>query len=219
MKSHKRQFFPHGSVGILAFQGGFIEHEKIIQTLGHTSTLIRSVKDLDTVDSLIIPGGESTTIGFFLEESGLLSAIKKRASEGLSVWGTCAGAILLAKKIMSDKIPPHLGLLDIEIERNGYGRQIQSFRTELTIDGFNKKIAAAFIRAPIIKKTSPEVKILATYEGNPVLVRQNNILASTFHPELCGEARLHNYFLSMVCCEREVTKTNTDADYCSVEEQ
>lgn len=186
------------TVGILAFQGGVIEHQKILNSLGATTKEIRSVKDLELCDALIIPGGESTTIGFFLEESGLMKAIPKKAKENFPIWGTCAGAILLAKNIKADIIPPHLGLMDITVERNAYGRQISSFETELEIPELKiKDLKAAFIRAPIITKAEGKSRILAKVKNDIVLVQEENLIASTFHPELVGETRLHEYFLGL----------------------
>lgn len=186
------------TVGILAFQGGVIEHQKILNSLGATTKEVRSAKDLDDCDALIIPGGESTTIGFFLEESGLMKAIPKKAKENFPIWGTCAGAILLAKHIKADIVPPHLALMDITVERNAYGRQISSFETELEIPELKiKDLKAAFIRAPIITKAEGKSRILAKVKNDIVLVQEGNLIASTFHPELVGETRLHEYFLGL----------------------
>jgi 5'-phosphate synthase pdxT subunit len=186
------------NIGILAFQGGVIEHQKILNSLGATTKEVRSVKDLDDCDALIIPGGESTTIGFFLEESGLMKAIQNKAKENFPIWGTCAGAILLAKNIKADIIPPHLGLMDITVERNAYGRQLSSFETELEIPELKiKDLKAAFIRAPIITNAEGKTRILAKVKNDIVLVQEENLIASTFHPELVGETRLHEYFLGL----------------------
>lgn len=178
------------TVGILAFQGGVAEHEQIIKKCGQRSLEVRTKKDLDLCDALIIPGGESTVIGFFLEQTGLDKEIVQRAKTGMPVWGTCAGAILLAK---------NLGLMDISVLRNAYGRQIDSFQTKLKVPALDiDNLRAAFIRAPKITKTGAKVKILAREGNHPVLVRQGNILASTFHTELRGDDRLHRYFLSLI---------------------
>lgn len=204
-------------IGILAFQGDVIEHAKIIEKLGHRAIEIRSVEDLKKIDALIIPGGESTTIGFFLETTGLGEALKKMAtslSRPLPIWGTCAGSIILAKKIESHIIPYHLSLMDITVMRNAYGRQIDSFYTSLEIPALSiRDLKAAFIRAPIITEAhismpghklfqEPEFAnrpcILATHEGKIVLVQQGKLLASTFHPELTEDTRLHEYFISLI---------------------
>jgi|WetSurMetagenome_2_1015567.scaffolds.fasta_scaffold90919_3 pyridoxal 5'-phosphate synthase pdxT subunit len=186
------------TIGILAFQGDVIEHVKIIEELGHKAKEVRSLNDIKNCAGLIIPGGESTTIGFFLEQSGLLAEIRRLAKEGFPIFGTCAGAILMAKKITGDKIPPGLDLMDIEIRRNAYGKQIDSFYANLQIPELKiKKLQTAFIRAPIIEKTGPKVRVLAKHNNRIVLVRQNNLLAATFHPELRADCRLHEYFMSM----------------------
>ncbi len=189
-------------IGVLAFQGDVMEHAAIIEKLGQRFLPVRTVNDLANVDALIIPGGESTTIGFFLEETGLMQAIRRRASAKIPypmpIWGTCAGAILLAKKIVSTRMPPSLGLMDMTIERNAYGRQINSFYATLQIPRLQiANLEAAFIRAPIILNAGSS-EILATLNKKIVLVRQGNLLASTFHPELTNDERLHRYFISTV---------------------
>lgn len=187
------------TVGILAFQGGVAEHELMIKKCGHRSLEVRGKIDLDLCDALIIPGGESTVIGFFLEQTGLNKEIIQRAHDGMPIWGTCAGAILLARKIEPKNAPKNLDLLDISVNRNAYGTQIDSFHLNLKVPAIGiNELKTAFIRAPRIIKTGPKVKILAKEENNPVLVQQGNILASTFHPELRGDHRLHRYFLSLL---------------------
>lgn len=186
-------------IGILAFQGGVIEHEKILSELGVATKEVRTTTDFEACDALIIPGGESTTIGFFLEESGLMKAIQTRAKTNFPIWGTCAGAILLAKNIKADIIPPHLNLMDITIERNAYGRQLSSFTSKLEIPKLKiNDLKAAFIRAPIIVSVQGKAQILAKHQNEIVLVQEGNLLASTFHPELVGETRLHKYFLELI---------------------
>ncbi len=188
------------TIGVLAYQGGVIEHVEIIRKLGHTPVEIRNPGELSRCDGLIIPGGESTTIGFFLETTGMDKEITARVEKGMPVFGTCAGAILLAKHIESNIVPPHLGLLDVTIRRNAYGRQVDSFTTELQVPWLGiQDLKTAFIRAPIITKTGPGVEILAKHGEEIVLVRSKNILAATFHPELAGETRLHRAFISL--CE------------------
>lgn len=190
---------PKKNIGVLAFQGGIIEHLQIIKSVGHNGIEVRSIKNLNLCHSLIIPGGESTTIGFFLKDTGLIEEIRKRAKDKknpMPILGTCAGAIVLAKKITGKKIPPSLELLDIEIERNAYGTQSESFYAELNIPHLKiSKLKAAFIRAPIIKKISADVQILAKHHNEIVLVKHGNIIAATFHPELVGEQELHRRFL------------------------
>jgi len=187
-------------IGILAFQGDVIEHSQIIRNLGHLPVEVRNTQDLLACQALIIPGGESTTIGFFLEQTGLNKEITSRAAAGMPILGTCAGAIVLAKNIISNIIPPHLGLLDITIERNAYGRQIDSFYTEINIPLLNiQGLQSAFIRAPIIQKVGPKTEILAKHNNQIILVREKNIWAATFHPELRQDNRLHKAFISL--CE------------------
>ncbi len=196
------------TIGILAFQGDVIEHQRIFEKLGCAVFEVRSVADLDQVDALVIPGGESTVIGFFLEQTGLMQAIRDRVlhddpklarARNLAIWGTCAGAILLAKNIKANIVPPNLGLMDMTVERNAYGSQIDSFYTRIDIPDLNIfGLESAFIRAPIILSTQAEAKILAKHNGEIVLVQQGKLLASTFHPELTDDTRLHKYFLSLV---------------------
>ena len=187
------------TIGVLAFQGGVDEHTRIIEQLGAVSVEVRSVRDLNECRALIIPGGESTTIGFFLEQTGVGKEIIKRTAAGFPILGTCAGAIILAKNVTGSIIPPHLGLLDMTIHRNAYGRQVDSFYTDIEIPDLRiKDLHAAFIRAPIIEKTGKDVKILARHKKEIVLVRQLKIVAATFHPELRHDVRLHAYFLTLL---------------------
>lgn len=190
------------SVGVLDIQGSVEEHLYMLRKAGLQPIAVKTKKDLRKVSGLIIPGGESTIIGKMLKQYGLDKDIKKRTNIGkprpLSIWGTCAGAILLAKKVVGKK-PDILNLVDIEIARNAYGRQLDSFETEISIPTLGgEKFRAVFIRAPIIKKTSATLKILAQYNGQPVMLRQKNLLITTFHPELTEDLRVHRYFISMV---------------------
>ena len=180
------------TVGVLSFHGDFAEHLEILRSLKVKALEVRSLDDLQRIDSLIIPGGESTVMSRFLMTSGVGAEIQRRVREdSLAVYGTCAGAILMAKKITGKHPPKTLGLMDITIERNAYGTQLQSFVADLNIAGMKKLIAASFIRAPIIKAIGKRVEILATYQGRPVLVRQGNLIAGTFHPEVWGETAIH----------------------------
>lgn len=184
----------------------------MLKKIGLDPVSVKTKADLDKVDGLIIPGGESTTIGKLLKIDGLDKEIRARAHESffshkrpLAVWGTCAGAILLAKKVINNK-PDTLGLMDITIVRNAYGRQTDSFETYIYAPSVAKeKIPAVFIRAPKIQKISKRVEILSVFEGSAVMVRQRNLLATTFHPELTSDTRVHEYFVSMT---QEVCKTN-----------
>lgn len=189
-------------IGILDIQGSVEEHAAALREINVKPVFIKIKRDLDQVSGLIIPGGESTTIGKLLTLYGLDEEIKKRADiknksnkKPLSVWGTCAGAILLAKKVVGRK-PNILGLMDIEIERNAYGRQLDSFETKIYVSGIeNETVPAVFIRAPKVKKASGKVKILAKHNNDPILLRQENLLISTFHPELTSDRRIHKYFM------------------------
>ena len=185
------------TVGVLSFHGDFAEHLEILQSLKVTGLEVRSVDDLKRVDRLIIPGGESTVMARFLADTGVGVAIQKRAKDGtLPVYGTCAGAILIGKKATGKNAPSTLGLMDIIVDRNAYGTQMQSFHVDLKITGIKKPIPAAFIRAPIITKVGVGVEVLAMYKGNPVLLKQGKILAGTFHPEVRGQTEIHRLFLS-----------------------
>jgi 5'-phosphate synthase pdxT subunit len=184
-------------IGILAVQGDFAAHAEMLRSLGAETVEVRTVADLEKCDGLVLPGGESTTQLQFLQEEGLFEAIKRFAVNGQPVFGTCAGAILLARDVQH---PPQesLGLMDMTVLRNAYGRQMASD----VFFGASKlepePMEMVFIRAPIIEKVGPGTEVLAEYEGKPVLVRKGNLLAATFHPELTSDATVHKYFLSLV---------------------
>ncbi len=191
-------------IGVLSYQGGFARHLELLQQLGYTAVPVRSAEALDPVDALIIPGGESTTIGMLMERFGLLAAVKRRIAGGLPVFGTCAGLILLAAGIEASN-QPRIGALDVTVRRNAYGRQIESFEADArpTRDQDpsllqNGPFHGVFIRAPHIVRTGPEVTTILEFEDRPVLVRQGALLAATFHPELSGDDRIHRYFLQDV---------------------
>jgi 5'-phosphate synthase pdxT subunit len=193
-------------IGVLAFQGDVIEHMQALSVLGAQAKEVRSIDDLKSVQGLIIPGGESTVIGKFLEETGLRKAIIDRCTNGnFPIYGTCAGAILLAKEVLSEgsheeRLHP-LGLMDIAIERNAYGRQTESFEATLTLDlpSGKEEISGIFIRAPKVVRISKEVRVLGMYEDVPVALHQGSILISTFHPELSGKpSSLHKHFLGLL---------------------
>jgi len=190
-------------IGVLGLQGDFLEHVKMLELLIDKKdiTVVKQSLDMDGLDGLIIPGGESTAIANLIINSGIDRKIMDRE---LPIFGTCAGAIILAKDIIgSDQFS--LNLMDIQIERNGYGRQKESFEADLDVPSLSleggkklKKFRGVFIRAPIIKGTGEGVEILSTLDGNPVLVRQNNLLASTFHPELTDDPGIHRFFVEKV---------------------
>ena len=186
-------------IGVLALQGDFQKHTQTLARIPDVRThLIRTPQELDSCDGLIIPGGESTTVGKLMVRSGLDEAIKRRCAEGMAVFGTCTGMILLAKEIeASDQ--PRLGLIDITVRRNAFGRQVDSFESDLTIPTIcDDPIRAVFIRAPFVTKAHADVQVMATLDtGEIVMVRQGNRLAAAFHPELTDDIRIHEYFVSM----------------------
>jgi pyridoxal 5'-phosphate synthase pdxT subunit len=171
------------TVGVLALQGSFFEHAQMIRELGHEVRLVRSLEDTTGLSACILPGGESTTLMGLLAETGLDEWLKKSAETGLPIYGTCAGMIILSK----------LGLIDIEVDRNAYGPQLHSFET--TVNFQEKAFPGIFIRAPKILKAGKMVDILSKVRGTPVLVRQKNVLAGSFHPELTTDHRIHKFFL------------------------
>ncbi len=184
------------TIGALAIQGDFKEHMALLHSMGVGCIEVRSISDMQKCSALIIPGGESTTISKLLSDSGLGKEIKSRAKKGMPVYGTCAGAIVIAKKVAGEKRFSPLGLIDIEVERNAYGRQADSFESEIDFAG--GKIRGVFIRAPLITKIGKGVEALATLNGRPVLVRQGKIIAGTFHPELAGERAVHELLLGLL---------------------
>lgn len=197
------------STGVLALQGDFREHEAMLKRLGVRVERVRRPEHLEQVDRLIIPGGESTTIGTLMQSNGLLEPVRQRAGRNLALWGTCAGAILLARTISegAKEGQPLLGLMDIVVRRNGFGRQQESFECDLDIPALGEHpMRGVFIRAPIIEATGPEVEILGYLpaqssrqhpQASPVAARQGRMLVATFHPELTSDDRFHRYFLEL----------------------
>ena len=175
------------TVGVLALQGGFEAHEKLVRAVGATAREVRVPEELDGLDALIMPGGESTVMTLGIEREGLAEPLKAFASSGAPVLGTCAGMIMLDRD--------HLGVLDIRTERNAFGRQLRSFEADLELDGVGP-LHAVFIRAPWVVDEGDQVDVLARVDGHPVAVRQNNVVAVAFHPELAGETRLHELLLA-----------------------
>ena len=186
------------SIGVLAIQGDFLEHRKMLDSIGVESREVRLPEELENLDGLIIPGGESTTIVQLIDIYGLRDPLVEKANKGLAVWGTCAGMIVIAKNL-NDIRPNPLGLMDIEVSRNAFGRQIDSFETDLDINGINgPPMHAIFIRAPLVTQIGSGVEILAEVEeGKPVAVKQNRVLATSFHPELTADARMHSMFVNI----------------------
>lgn len=194
-------------IGILDIQGSVEEHLEALRKLAKGGSkiepvLVKAAEDLEKVRGLIIPGGESTTIGKLLRRFGLREEIIRRAKSGeMAIWGTCAGAILLAKKIIGSQKADTLELMDIEIERNAYGRQLESFETQVEFDlGFGtlgRIVPAIFIRAPMIVNVGKKVEVLARHNSEIVAARDGNLLATNFHPELTDDLLVHEYFLKM----------------------
>ncbi len=192
-------------VGVLAFQGDFAEHMQVLHSLNAEAIEVRNLEDLAKVDRLIIPGGESTVMAKFLESTGMRQQIIARveaepnakSQKPLAVYGTCAGAILLAKEVTGKNSPQPLGLMDITVDRNAYGTQLQSFEADIVVKNINTPIHCSFIRSPKITRVGPDVEILASHEGVPVLVRQGRLLAATFHPEVRGNTVIHEMFLAL----------------------
>lgn len=186
------------NIGVLALQGAFREHRMMIEACGHDVVEVRKPQDLDLVQGLIIPGGESTTIGKLMQDFSLNNIILKKAEQGLPIFGTCAGLIMMAKTIKG-RDQYSLGLMDITVTRNAFGRQIDSFESDLSISVLGRKpFRAVFIRAPLIEQVAPNVGILAQYQDKIVFARQGNFLVCSFHPELTGDDRVHKYFLQIV---------------------
>jgi pyridoxal 5'-phosphate synthase pdxT subunit len=184
-------------IGVLAVQGGFEAHLRMLRGLGATARDVRVPDDLDDLDGLAIPGGESTTIGMGIEAAGLESPIRAHHEQGRPVFGTCAGLI-----VCDDA---HLGLIDVTATRNAFGRQLQSFEADLEVAGIgDDPMRAVFIRAPWVDRCGPGVEVLASYEGHPVAVREGSVLACAFHPELTDDPRLHAFFMAMTTSSRHL---------------
>lgn len=183
-------------VGVLGLQGDFREHLQMLESLGADARDVRTIAQLEEVQGLILPGGESTTISLLLERTGLMKTLQKKGQQGFPIYGTCAGMILLANEL-TNYPQSYLGLMDIAVKRNAYGRQIDSFEATLDIKSIGP-FHVVFIRAPQIERVGPKVEILAEHNGVPVIAREKNILVSSFHPELTGNTGIHRYFLNMI---------------------
>ena len=179
--------------GVLALQGDFREHARAFADAGATPIEVRSPEDLARVDCLAIPGGESTTISKLARSAELVDPIVERANAGMPILGTCAGMIVMAKRVVG--LEPLLRLVDIEVERNAYGRQVDSFEADLDVEGVDHPVRGVFIRAPVVRGVGEGVRILARLEGAPVVLEDGNLVVASFHPELVGETRLHEYLL------------------------
>ena len=190
-------------IAVLALQGAFLEHEMMLHKLGVDSFEVRQLQDWQQEkDGLIIPGGESTTQGKLLHDLGLLDPVRKAIEDGLPVFGTCAGLILLSREVEGNSpsapVLPRLGTMNMTAARNAYGRQLGSFHVEAHFKGIEGDIPMTFIRAPYIKEASEEVEVLSEVDGHIVAARQGNQLVTAFHPELDSDMRVHEYFLEMV---------------------
>lgn len=187
-------------IGILDLQGDVIEHRRALEACDATVVSVKTPEDLAKVEGLVIPGGESTTICKLMQWSGLWEAVLQRGRDGFPIYGTCAGAILLAKKVVGGQDVPTLGLMNIEVERNSYGRQLDSFEDEVMVEG--NAIPAVFIRAPRLKSLGQKVQALAQCGPDVVLAQEGTLLVSTFHPELTDDLTIHKLFLTLVAHAR-----------------
>jgi len=190
-------------IGVLALQGDFREHIQAVKMAGHAGLTVRRPEELAEIDALIIPGGESTTIALLAESFALIEPIRKRITTGMPVYGSCAGMILLADRILDGaQGQATLGGINMTVRRNAFGRQVDSFESDLIFD--NSPLRAVFIRAPWVEEVGKEVEVLAEIQGSdgarhPVAVRQGSLFATSFHPELTGDLRVHRYFFDQVC--------------------
>jgi len=183
-------------VGVLAVQGSFILHVRALENVGVEPVEVRRSSHLEGLSGIILPGGESTTFHIMLNQDDLGERLVARLREGLPAWGTCAGAIMLGR---GNGIPPRWGLIGVDVARNSYGRQVDSFIAPIDIVGFDNPFNAVFIRAPRFTKLESDVATLASYQGDPVMARQGSILISAFHPELTSDLRVHRYFIEQFC--------------------
>ncbi|MGG1519847.1 pyridoxal 5'-phosphate synthase glutaminase subunit PdxT [Paenibacillus oryzisoli] len=184
-------------IGVLALQGAVAEHIRGIEQAGAEGVVVKRTEQLDELDGIILPGGESTTIGKLMRTYGFIDALRAFSAAGKPIFGTCAGLIVIAKEITGQP-EAHLELMDMTVARNAFGRQRESFETDLPIKGIDENVRAVFIRAPLIEKVGPGVDVLATFNGQIVAAQQGHLLAASFHPELTDDFRMHSYFLDMV---------------------
>ncbi|HSI72923.1 MAG TPA: pyridoxal 5'-phosphate synthase glutaminase subunit PdxT [Fimbriimonas sp.] len=181
-------------VGVVAVQGDFEKHLASLRAIGVAAQEVRTPEDLSEVDRVIIPGGESTTVGLLMERYGLGPALRQRAAEGLPIWGTCMGMILMAHDI-EGRSQYTLDLLDITVRRNAFGAQVHSFEDEVTVRDMGTPVVGVFIRAPIVTRLGEGVEPLASYDGKVVAVRSRNLIGTSFHPELTDDTRMHEWFV------------------------
>ena len=183
--------------GVLALQGDFREHRAALEACGAQAVLVRSPSDLAGLAALVIPGGESTTMGALAERFGLMGPLRAAIRGGLPTLGTCAGMILLAAGTTGPRAQPQLGVLDVVVERNAFGRQVDSFEADLEVAGLAGPLRGVFIRAPRVRQAGPGVEVLAEVDGYPVMVRQGKVFGTSFHPELTGDRRIHRLLLAL----------------------
>jgi 5'-phosphate synthase pdxT subunit len=190
------------NVGVLALQGDTREHLAALTEAGAQASTVRRRSELDAVDALVIPGGESTTMSLLLREFDLLEPLRQRLADGMSAYGSCAGMILLAGEILDAGAPGReaeaLGAIDMTVRRNAFGRQVDSFEGDIDVLGLDEPVRAVFIRAPWVERIGPSVEVLARADGHIVAVRQGPVLATAFHPEMTGDRRVHTLFVDMV---------------------
>ena len=183
-------------VGVLALQGAFARHLQVLGALGTATTEVRTPDDLFEVDALVLPGGESTTMSMLLDSSGLHDAVADRIINGMPILGTCAGMILLARHVADGRPDQRsFAAIDIDVLRNGYGRQVDSFEADLEVTGLDEPFHGVFIRAPVVEWVGDGVEVLGTVDGRPVLCRQGAVVVASFHPEMSGDGRIHGRFL------------------------
>lgn len=185
------------TIGVLALQGAVAEHIRSLKAAGAEAVAVKRVEELEGLQGLVIPGGESTTIGKLMRKYDFMDAIRSFSAQGKPVFGTCAGLIVLADEIEGQE-EAHLRLMNMTVARNAFGRQRESFETDLPVKGIDETVRAVFIRAPLIKSVGPEVDVLSTYNDEIVTARQGTLLAASYHPELTDDYRLHAYFVDMV---------------------
>ncbi|GGG26300.1 pyridoxal 5'-phosphate synthase glutaminase subunit PdxT [Paenibacillus abyssi] len=184
------------NIGVLALQGAVAEHIRSIKLAGGEAVAVKRTEQLEELDGIIIPGGESTTIGKLMHKYGFMDALRDFSAQGKPIFGTCAGLIVLAERIEGQE-QAHLQLMDMTVARNAFGRQRESFETDLEVAGIEERVRAVFIRAPLIKAVGDSVQVLSVYNGEIVTARQGHLLACSYHPELTDDYRLHAYFLDM----------------------
>jgi len=191
-------------IGVLSLQGDVRQHREMLEASGARTLAVRRPSELDEVDGIVLPGGESTTVAKLARIFGVLDPLRERVRAGLPAFGTCAGMI-----VCDDA---HLGLIDATAARNAFGRQLQSFEADLEVEGIgDESLRAVFIRAPWIERTGPSVEILASYQGHPVAIREGGVLACAFHPELTDDSRLHAFFMAMTTSARKSVREEAEA--------